>query len=399
MRILVVAALFVSAILPGTALMSHQPARLIAIADIHGAYVEFTTILRRTGLVDDQLKWSGGRATLVQTGDYMDRGADVRKVIDLLMRLEREAKDAGGQVVTLLGNHEVMNVVGEWDPRYITPEIYATFATPQSEKRREDAWKQYERLRQPDNTTAQIPPLFATSREQWMQAHPPGSLEYREALSPNGLYGKWLREKNIAAQIGDLLFMHAGINPSRPPPQSVAEVNEQARAEIRRMDAHRQRVVQAKLALPSFTLQQVLEVSANELRKASDALTAAKTGGTEPPLLDMRLLRGAQDVLDVGKWSLLDPQGPLWFRGYAQWEEAATMAQVVGLLDQLKLTRILVGHTVTTDHKVHARYGGRVVVMDTGMLRSVYEGTPSAVEVSGTLVTAVYPDGEERLTP
>ena len=82
----------------------------------------------------------------MQTGDYLDRGTDIRQVLDLLMRLEREAKSAGGQVIALLGNHELMNFVAEW--RDVTPEICATFATPKSEQRREDTWKQYERLKQ-----------------------------------------------------------------------------------------------------------------------------------------------------------------------------------------------------------------------------------------------------------
>ena len=73
-------------------LTAQSPTRLIAIGDIHGSYDGITTILRRAGLVDDALKWSGGRTIWVQTGDYTDRGTDVRKVMDLLMRLEQEAK-------------------------------------------------------------------------------------------------------------------------------------------------------------------------------------------------------------------------------------------------------------------------------------------------------------------
>ena len=49
----------------------------------------------------------------MQTGDYTDRGPDVRKVMDLLMQLEKEAKSAGGQFLALAGNHEVMNMMGD----------------------------------------------------------------------------------------------------------------------------------------------------------------------------------------------------------------------------------------------------------------------------------------------
>jgi Calcineurin-like phosphoesterase len=368
--------------------------RIVAIGDVHGAYAEYTTALRRAGLIDDQLKWSGGRTTLVQTGDYTDRGTDVRKVLDLLMQIEREAKAAGGMVLPLLGNHEVMNFLGDW--RDVTPEICATFATPKSEQKREETWKQFERLKQGGGEP--IPTVYQATREQWMEAHPPGCLEYREAMSPTGTYGRWLRQKDIAGEVASHLFMHAGLSPARPAPKSIAEVNERARAEITRVDNYRRRLVDKRLALPSFTLQQILEVGANELRLAVQALEKAKAENTQPAgSFDVAFLREAEAMLEIGKWSLLDPEGPLWFRGYAQWEEATTAPQVNALLDQLKLTRIVVGHTVTSDRKIQTRYGGRVVLMDTGMLRRVYEGTPSALEINGATLKAIYPDGEEVL--
>ena len=328
--------------------------RVIAIGDIHGAYAEFTAILRRAGLVNDRLAWSGGRATLVQTGDYTDRGAGVRQVLDLLMRLEREAKAAGGQVVTLLGNHEVMNLIGDW--RDVTPEICAA---------------------------------FTTSASSTDPCH-----DYRLAMSPSGRYGRWLRSKPIAARVADTLFMHAGINPARPAPRSIDEVNRQARNEIRRLDQYRQRLVRARLAQPTDSLQQILDVSVTELRTANEAVAKARAEGTELPPLDVALLREAQEILEIGKWSLVDPEGALWFRGYAQWDEAATTPQVFALLDALDLTRIVVGHTVTPDRKITPRYDDRVVLIDTGMLTSVYKGTPAALELTGNTLKAIYSTAE-----
>jgi hypothetical protein len=326
--------------------------RVVAIGDIHGAYSEYTALLKSAGLIDDKLAWSGGRATLVQTGDYTDRGAGVRQVLDLIMRLEREAKKSGGQVVALLGNHEIMNLIGDW--RDVTPEICASFTKT---------------------------------------AVDDGCAAYRQAMSPSGTYGRWLRDKQIAARVGDSLFMHAGINPARPAPRSIDEVNERARAEIRRLDQYRQRLVRSKLADESLTLQQMLDVSATQLRLASEAIAANKADGTPLPELDVPLLREAQQMMDIATWSLVDPEGPMWFRGYALWQEAETSPQVFALLDALKVTRIVVGHSVTPDRKIATRYGGRVYVIDTGMLASTYKGTPSALEITGGSVKAIYPSG------
>ena len=136
---------------------AQTPERIVAIGDIHGSYDGLTTILKRTGLVDEQLKWAGGRTVLVQTGDYTDRGTDVRKAMDLLMQIEKDAKAAGGQAIVLAGNHEIMNVMG--DLRDVTPEICATFATDKSEARREEGWKQYERVAQSRDRERQPLPL------------------------------------------------------------------------------------------------------------------------------------------------------------------------------------------------------------------------------------------------
>src|SRR5690349_1766149 len=101
------------AALVGLAPAAAPPSRIVAIGDVHGAGEAFVSILQRVGLIDAQKRWSGGTAVLVQTGDLLDRGQDVRQVMDLLMALESQAEAAGGRVQALLGNHEVMNLIGE----------------------------------------------------------------------------------------------------------------------------------------------------------------------------------------------------------------------------------------------------------------------------------------------
>ena len=87
--------------------------RVVAIGDIHGAYDEFTGLLRAVGLVDGDLHWQGGNTHLVSLGDLVDRGAGSKQVMDLLMRLQEQAEAAGGRVHVLLGNHELMNLTGD----------------------------------------------------------------------------------------------------------------------------------------------------------------------------------------------------------------------------------------------------------------------------------------------
>ena len=93
---------------------------MVAVGDIHGAFDNFVAILRAAQVIDNRNRWIGGRTVLVQTGDILDRGPDSRKAIDLLRRLERDAQRAGGRVVSLLGNHELMRLISDW--RYVSAE-------------------------------------------------------------------------------------------------------------------------------------------------------------------------------------------------------------------------------------------------------------------------------------
>ncbi len=103
--------------------------RIVAVGDLHGAYVHFVTILMGTGLVDDKLNWIGGKTHLVQIGDVLDRGDKPKDIFDLAIRLEKEAEAAGGKVHMMIGNHEEMNLANTAFDRegYITVPQFVQF--------------------------------------------------------------------------------------------------------------------------------------------------------------------------------------------------------------------------------------------------------------------------------
>ena len=366
--------------------------RIVAIGDVHGSLSGLVGILKATGLIDDARHWAGGTTTLVQTGDLTDRGAEVRGVLDLMMALEDEAPKARGKVEQVLGNHEVMNLLG--DLRDATPEICAAFADADSAKTRDRAWGEYEDLIAARARTRpqETPAAYTRTKEAWLAAYPAGCIEYRQALGPRGPYGRWLRGRPIAVQVGDSVFMHAGPNPSSE--VSVADLNSKARQEIERFDRFLQRLVDARLARPWFRFEDILSVAAAEIRWTGARLADAKAKGETPNLegIDVDLVREASDVLQIGTWSLLAGEGPLWYRGYANAADEALQGRVVSLLSRWKASRIVVGHTVNRDYRIHSRFG-RVFLIDTGMLAPVYKGTASALEIVGPTTTALYPDG------
>lgn len=196
--------------------------RVVAIGDVHGDFERFTAVLRSAELVDKDGNWTGGKTHLVQVGDLLDRGPDSRKVVDLLMRLEPQAAGAGGYIHALIGNHEAMNVSGEF--RYVPPADYESFRTPESEKLRDTAYKELAKQSRGGNGDDAL-------RKKWDEEHPLGYFERRAMFGPEGIYGKWIRGHNAVIKIDDSIFLHGGISPKYAG-YSLKKINDRVRQEL-----------------------------------------------------------------------------------------------------------------------------------------------------------------------
>jgi hypothetical protein len=371
-RILTVAIALLGAAILGAA----PPARIVAVGDVHGAGTAFVSILQKAGLIDADRRWSGGTTILVQTGDLLDRGQEVRQVIDLLMALESQASAAGGKVQSLLGNHEVMNLLGE--TRDVAPEVFQQFADSRSESRREEAYQAASKLN--GNT-----PL---DKGQWMTAHPLGYLEYREAFTPAGAYGKWLRSKPIIAEVDDSVFMHGGIN-SEFTTDSVDNINKRVRRELSEFDDGFKWLQQHNLALPFYTLQEVVKVAHDELTRLE---AKRKTQSLSDD--DITAAKALLPILNIDSSALLNANGPLWFRGYSTWTDQEGAEKMPALLKKYKVKRFVTAHTPQPGGQIKSRFGDTLYLIDTGMLDGKFYpgGKASALEITGDTVKEIYGD-------
>jgi hypothetical protein len=136
------------------------PKRLVAIGDLHGDLGGARAALRAAGAINLDDRWTGGDLVVVQTGDVLDRGDDEHKILELLARLDGEAKQAGGAIVQLIGNHELMNAAHDY--RYVTPG--------------QD---------------------FGADRDK--------------ALAPGGAWAKQFAQHDVVQIVGDTVFSHAGV--------------------------------------------------------------------------------------------------------------------------------------------------------------------------------------------
>ena len=368
--------------------------RVVAVGDVHGDLDALVSILQEAAIIDDQRRWSGGNATLVQTGDILDRGAQDRQVMDLFMELEMQASKGGGRVVVLLGNHEMMNIMG--DLRYVAPEVYGSFVDAKSKQRRQKAYQDNVALiKQRAQALGKPTEITSEFEQQWMEEHPTGFLEYREALKPKGKYGHWLRERPAIVQIADTIFLHGGIHPSLAS-LKVKEINQRIKDEIRAFDTYTQHMVQEKLILSFFTLNEIVSSAQVEVERRE------AEGGKQ----DQQL----KELLTFGSWLSTHPDGPLWFRGFAQWSEEEGARQLSQLLKAYEAKRFVVGHTIRSllrnigggtpqlPVQIQMRFQGKVFLIDTGMLSSYYQGgQASALEIRDGKFTAIYLDGRKEL--
>ena len=76
---------------------AQAPSRIVVVSDVHGDLAALVDILVDAGVIDSRRNWKGGTAILVQTGDLPDRGPHSRKVMDLLIDLEKQSRKAGGR--------------------------------------------------------------------------------------------------------------------------------------------------------------------------------------------------------------------------------------------------------------------------------------------------------------
>ncbi len=364
------------------------------MGDIHGDFDRLTSMLRKTELIDDSQRWIGQDAVLIQVGDFTDRGPHVRDVMELLMRLQSEASDAGGEVVVLLGNHEMMNIVG--DLRFVTEAIYRSFSDENSPQRQEESYQKYLLIadqiarRSPGGDERPDEP----GRTEWFESHPLGYVEYREEMGPKGKYGKWLRNLPAVVRRGDMIFVHGGIAPSLSE-LSISEINSRIDNERRQFDKWVKALEESRVVASFFSLEEMLE-NAKALynglivgARGQDGVDSFPIRRPSPRELDTA--RVIRELFGIRKWLSMRADGPLWFRGYGLWPENKGRPAIAMLLRSYETKHFVVGHTMKVGDRIASRFSGGVLLVDT--LRT------SAMEIHDGVFTAIYADQRELLGP
>ena len=335
-RIARVALLALAALLfltPAVALAAKPPPeRIVAVGDLHGDFQAWQTIARAAGLIDEGGHWAGGKTTLVQLGDVLDRQPDSLQIVRSLQQLEAEAPRAGGKVIVVLGNHEAMNLLGDF--RYTTRGELAAFADDRSPARREQLYISLRKQLEAANPKM----LPSEVRDRWIEAHPLGWVEHKQAWSPSGELGRWATGNPAVVKIDGTLFVHGGLS---------AEYGQLSLVDINRRVA-----------------------------------TAMARGDDSPGSI------------------LNDPLGPLWYRGLVERDPDAEEVrdrqglravhlppdqELAAVLSAYGAQRLVIGHT-PDPNGIEILYDGRLARIDTGISRA-YGGPLTWLEIVGGTMT------------
>ncbi len=81
---------------------------ILLVSDIHGHREKLETLLKHAKIVDSRGNWAKGcPAIVVEVGDLINKGPDSFGVVELSDRLAREAEASSGELIQVVGNHEI----------------------------------------------------------------------------------------------------------------------------------------------------------------------------------------------------------------------------------------------------------------------------------------------------
>jgi len=163
--------------------------------------------------------------------------------------------------------------------------------------------------------------------------------------------------------VNDTVFVHGGI-PPLVAERGLKGVNGKLKQELHDFLTARAALENKTILSPIDRFKEISEILT---RKAK----AGRLGGVD--------MRTAQMAIDLRTSPLHGPAGPTWYRGTASCNSLIEGDSLNAALDVVGAQRVVIGHTPTITRRVQQRMNGRIVEIDTGMLKKNYNGSGHAL--------------------
>ncbi|KAJ8650878.1 hypothetical protein MRB53_003901 [Persea americana] len=190
--------------------------RIVAVGDLHGDLAKARCALEMAGVLssDGQDLWTGGEAVLIQVGDILDRGEEEIAILSLLRSLSIQARTKGGAVFQVNGNHETMNVEGDF--RYVDAGAFEECIDFMEYLNDRDgswddafmSWVSVSKRWKVDRKASQSQwsPWKLVERQK-------GAIARSSLLRPGGQLACELARHAVALKVDDWIFCHGGLLP------------------------------------------------------------------------------------------------------------------------------------------------------------------------------------------
>ncbi len=319
--------------------------RVVAVGDLHGSPDKLVDLLDGAGMVDTDLRWTGGTDHLVVAGDILDRGAGDRQLLELLMRLEGESEAAGGRIHVLLGNHEAMNLMR--DTRDVNPVSYESFAADETKGERRAAWNDFSRIGASEQDLSE-------RNSEFNRRFPRGFFARQRMFEPDGRYGRWLMGLPTIVKINAVVYVHGGLTDDMAE-LGIEGINRGVRNAL-------ERHLEARAALERRQIV-ARTMSLGELREEIDRVL-------EQPVVETEVRLAAEAFIGTQDDPLLTGGGPLWYRGLSKEDERIERRRLDRALDLIGARAMVVAHSFTGGNRITSRFHGRLFRLDHGIVAS-----------------------------
>jgi hypothetical protein len=220
-------------------------------------------------------------------------------------------------------------------------------------------------------------------RAEFDRERPPGFYGHRSAFASEGKYGRWLMQKPLMVVINDTAFVHGGI------PIMVGELG------LDRLNTELLGQVTGYVAaMELLNREGLLDPAVNFYDQGTIA-----AGMRDDASIGPELLAALDTVVELNHSSVHDSGSPIWYRGTVGCSLPMEGDIVTTSLAAVDADRVVIGHTPTVTRQVLSRFGGRVIEIDTGMLRAAYHGSGHALIIAGGNMTVVDEHGVKETKP
>ncbi|KAJ7170825.1 Metallo-dependent phosphatase-like protein [Mycena crocata] len=313
---------------------------IVAVGDLHGDLKNAQTVLQFSGVVDAQGNWTGDADFFVQTGDIIDRGDDTIKLYSWMEKLRVQAAATGGVLLTHLGNHEVMNAIGDW--RYVYPSEIKTFGGVAARQKMISTGQIGRAWAQNYTATSRLPlhPHLGPPNTPFPPGDHPVHFERDDDYDEN--HNDRYYDASHPISHSALSFVHGGLSPTysnlAPFPTKINELSSSFLSKLQNRPQPAPHPPNPYPGLPYGTTHEEAE--------------------------------------------LYDSNGPFWYRGWATDAEDKACVDVEKVLARTGTRRMIMGHTPDFTGIV-SRCNGKIIIIDTGISHA-YGGALSALSIHYT---------------